>query len=142
MILPDANLLIYAHQPTSPFHSASKRWLEESLSATELFGIPILSIYAFIRFLTNSTIHPKPVPYARTVAIVNDWLEAPNARIVYPGERHWSLVQEISKSVRVSGALLTDVAIAAIAVEYGAVVHTHDRDFARFAGLRWHDPLA
>lgn len=142
MILPDANLLIFAHHRTSPFHSAGKRWLEESLSSEETFGIPIFSIYAFIRFFTNASIHPKPTPYSQAVAIVNQWIETPYARIVYPGERHWSLVKQVSKNLRVSGGLLTDAAIAAIAIEYGAVVHTHDRDFARFPGLRWHDPLA
>ena len=37
--------------------------------------------------------------------------------------------------------LITDAAIAAIALEYNATVHTKDTDFARFPGLKWLNPL-
>ena len=30
---------------------------------------------------------------------------------------------------------------AALAIEHGAELVSADRDFARFSGLRWHDPL-
>ena len=35
-----------------------------------------------------------------------------------------------------------DAVLAAIAIEHGAVLQTTDRDFARFPGLRWTNPLA
>jgi uncharacterized protein len=34
-----------------------------------------------------------------------------------------------------------DAAIAAIAIEHGATLYTTDRDFARFEGLSWINPL-
>jgi len=34
-----------------------------------------------------------------------------------------------------------DAVLAAIALEHGATVCTTDREFARFAGLRWPNPL-
>jgi len=34
-----------------------------------------------------------------------------------------------------------DAALAAIAIEHGATLYTTDRDFARFAGLSWKNPL-
>jgi predicted nucleic acid-binding protein len=40
-----------------------------------------------------------------------------------------------------SGALVTDAHIAALAIENQAVVHSNDSDFCRFAGLRWLNPL-
>jgi len=36
---------------------------------------------------------------------------------------------------------VTDVQIAALAIEYGAVVHTADADFLRIPGVRWFNPL-
>jgi hypothetical protein len=51
------------------------------------------------------------------------------------------MLQKLAGQVRLSGGQITDAAIAAIAMEYGAVVHTNDRDFARFPGLRWVNPL-
>jgi hypothetical protein len=34
-----------------------------------------------------------------------------------------------------------DAVIAAIAVEHGATPFTTDRDFSRFSGLKWINPL-
>ena len=41
----------------------------------------------------------------------------------------------------VGGNLVTDVHIAALAIEYQAEVHSNDTDFGRFPGLRWRNPL-
>ena len=32
--------------------------------------------------------------------------------------------------------------LAALTIEHGGVFHTTDRDFARFPGLRWINPLS
>jgi predicted nucleic acid-binding protein len=42
---------------------------------------------------------------------------------------------------RASGPLVSDAQIAALTIEYGGVLYTADRDFARFPGLRWKNPL-
>jgi predicted nucleic acid-binding protein len=34
-----------------------------------------------------------------------------------------------------------DAVLAAIALEHGATVYTTDRDFSRFSGLKWTNPL-
>ena len=141
MIAPDANLLIYANHPTSKLHKASKSWLEELLSSSEAVGLPILSIYAFLRFMTNPAIHPRPATFRQTTEIVDSWLALPHVRILHPGDRHWNLLQQLGVDTRASGNFITDVAIAAIALEHGAIVHTNDRDFARFPNLRWLNPL-
>ena len=39
------------------------------------------------------------------------------------------------------GPLVSDAALAALAIEHGATLCTTDRDFARFPGLRWKNPL-
>ena len=36
-----------------------------------------------------------------------------------------------------AGPLANDAGIAALTIECGGVLHTPDRDFARFPGLRW-----
>jgi predicted nucleic acid-binding protein len=35
-----------------------------------------------------------------------------------------------------------DAALAAVAIEHGATLCSTDRDFSRFDGLDWHDPIA
>ena len=142
MIAPDANLLIYANHATSPYHPASKVWLEYLFSGTDPVGIPIPSVNGFLRFMTHPGIHPRPASFKQAAEIVDSWLALPHVRILYPGERHWHLVKKLGLDIRASGNVMTDVGIAAIALEYGATIHTNDRDFARFPGLKWHNPLS
>lgn len=141
MIAPDANLLIYAYDKDSPFNRRAARWLDSLLSSGEPIGIPLFTVHGFLRFVTNSRLHKRPATFREASSIVESWLALPAVRILYPGERHWGLFQELCTGARVRGADLTDAAIAATAIEYGAIVHTNDRDFARFPGLRWHNPL-
>jgi len=140
MIAPDANLLIYAYAPNDPHHEASWIWLETVLTHSEPVGIPIHSIYAFVRVVTNPRSTSIPLSFS-AAKIVDSWVELPHVRILYPGERHWRLIHQLSQSVSIRGAQLTDAAVAALAIEFGAIVYTNDRDFARYPGLRWHNPL-
>jgi len=138
MIAPDANLLIYAYTRKDPFHQASRIWLESIFGGTETIGIPILCIHAFMRVQT----HPSSgIAFQQAAATVDSWLELPQVRILYPGEEHWDLFQQLCSRLRIGGTQLTDAAIEAIAIEHDAVIHTNDRDFARFPGLRWINPL-
>ena len=58
-----------------------------------------------------------------------------------PGERHWPIFRSLAADGQISGPLVMDAALAAIAIEHGATLCTTDRDFARFAGLSWKNPL-
>ncbi|MEO7030554.1 MAG: TA system VapC family ribonuclease toxin [Acidobacteriaceae bacterium] len=141
MIAPDANLLLYAYSPHSPHHEAAKSWLEQVLSDGEAVGFPLPTIHAFVRLLTNPISAGRTIALPAALAIVDEWLSLPHVRVLFPSDRHWQLVKRISTEGHATGNLFPDATIAAIATEYGAVVHTNDRDFARFPSVRWHNPL-
>ena len=46
------------------------------------------------------------------------------------------------RNVGATGPRVTDAALAALAIEYGATLASTDRDFSRFPDLRWINPLA
>lgn len=46
------------------------------------------------------------------------------------------------RDYHVTGDLLTDAHIAALAIEYGLAVASADTDFARFTEVTWVNPLA
>jgi hypothetical protein len=66
---------------------------------------------------------------------VSRWLALPAVGTLEPGERHWRILRELLQSAQVSGPLVMGAALAALAIEHGATVHTTDRDFSRFNGL-------
>lgn len=142
MIVVDANLLIYSYDVHSSDHKKSVAWLEKAFSGSEPVGLPWQSISAFLRVVTNRRLAGLRVEPNIAVQVVEEWLEAPNVRVLVPGDQHWHLLRRMIGEGRASGAMVTDAALAALTIEAGGVLHSADRDFARFPGLRWVNPLA
>jgi uncharacterized protein len=57
------------------------------------------------------------------------------------GEAHPRIARELMASPGLGSRDVPDVQVAALAIEHGLVLCSHDRGFARFPGLRWLDPL-
>lgn len=142
MILVDANLLLYAYDPRGAEHEASRRWLEAALSGSSFVRFAWLSLWAFMRISTNPRVFERPLTMPEAESTVGSWLEQPVAGILEPGERHWDILRALTRDGQTSGPLVTDAALAAIAIEHGATLCTTDRDFARFDGLKWENPIA
>ncbi len=142
MKLIDANLLIYAYHPASEHHRRARAWLEDVLSDDEPVGLPWQTILAFLRLVTNPRVFKTPISMPEAVSAVSEWLEQPAVWILDPGERHWSVLQRLLPDAQAGGPLVVDAHLAALAIEHGATLCTHDRDFARFPGLRVSYPLA
>jgi len=58
-----------------------------------------------------------------------------------PGEQHWLIFRQMITEGQATGPLVTDAQLAAVTIEHGGILYTTDRDFARFPGLRWKNPL-
>lgn len=141
MILVDANLLLYAYHPRAEQHEKSRRWLETVLSGPDFVCFAWLTLWAFLRIATNPRVFDHPLSAPEAVAAISSWLAQPVARILEPGERYWTIVQELISESQATGLLIMDAALGAIAIEHGATICTTDRDFARFSSLKWTNPL-
>jgi toxin-antitoxin system PIN domain toxin len=87
-------------------------------------------------------VYERPLSMSEAEQAVSAWLAQPAVGILDPGERHWDILQRLTKDGQAVGSLVMDAALAALAVEHGATLYTTDRDFARFAELRWTNPVA
>jgi toxin-antitoxin system PIN domain toxin len=141
LILIDANLLLYAYHPRVALHAPSREWLESVLSGTELVRFAWVTLWAFLRIGTSPKIFEHPLTVAEAETIVTSWLDRANAGIIEPGDRHWPIVGGLMRDGQTTGPLVMDAALAAIALEHGATLCTTDRDFSRFPGLKWTNPL-
>ena len=142
MILVDANLLLYAYHPRAEEHEESRAWLEGVLSGPDLVRFAWLTLWAFLRIATNPHVFERPLSATEAEAAISSWLEQPAAGILDPGERHWDILRQLVRDGQAAGPLVMDAVLAAIALEHGATVCTTDRDFSRFPGLKWTNPLA
>lgn len=141
MIVVDVNLLIYAFDTTSSRHDRARRWVEMALSSGAAVGLPWQTVAAFLRVVTDSRILKQRFSTEEAIEIVSEWLEMPNVRLLAPGDQHWTIFRQMLVRGQVKGPLVTDAQLAALTLEYGGVLHTVDRDFARFPGLRWVNPI-
>jgi hypothetical protein len=141
MILPDANLLLYAYNTSASEHIVARSWWEELLSSPETVGLSWQTITAFLRISTNPRVFPNPLTIAEATEAVEAWLERPMVKLVIPGDRHWAILSRLLAEGQCSGPLVMDAHLAAIAIEHGATLYTHDRDFSRFSALSTSDPL-
>jgi toxin-antitoxin system PIN domain toxin len=142
VIVLDANILLYAYDTAAPGHARARAWVEHMFSGTEPVALPWQSIAAFLRIMTNSRLPGERFTPSEAVVIVNGWLEQPCVQALAPGERHWALFRQMFVEGQAAGPLASDAHLAALTMEYGGVLHTTDRDFARFPDLRWTNPLS
>jgi toxin-antitoxin system PIN domain toxin len=141
MILIDANILLYAYDPSSSHHRAARGWLETAILKPEGTALTWMTLLAFLRISTSPRPLKHPLSTAEAAAIVSGWLERPMFTILNPGERHWDILRSMMTKGQVRGPLIMDAHLAALAIEHGATLATSDRDFARFPGLRILNPL-
>jgi toxin-antitoxin system PIN domain toxin len=142
MIVPDANVLIYAYDRTSDLHRAARRWLESVLSGSESIGIPWVVILAFVRLVTHPVLCENPMTIAQARQAVESWFRVDQVRLLAPGLATFDYFFDLLQQAGTGGNLSTDAMIAALAIEYGGSVYSTDRDFSRFPKVRWQNPLA
>ena len=142
MILVDANVLLYAYQPRSEFHQRCRAWVEEAFSGEEPVCLAWVTVLAFIRISTNPRIFEQPLLAAEATAAVSSWLERPTVSVLEAGERCWEIFRRLLVEAQVSGPLVMDAFLAALALENGATLVTTDRDFTRFPNLKLRNPAA
>ena len=75
------------------------------------------------------------------VGHVESWLARRVFRIINPGPLHAQLVFRQLRLNGAGGNITTDAHLAALAIEFGATVHTADTDFLRFQDVKWINPL-
>jgi uncharacterized protein len=133
VIIPDANLLLYAYDAGSPFHSRARRWWEDCLSGREPVGLVHPALFAFLRLATSSRVYATPMTVEEAARHVRSWMARQVAQVLTPPPDHVEQVVALLDEAKSSGGnLVTDAQIAALALAHRAVVHTADRDFLRF----------
>ena len=141
MILPDLNTIIHSYNSDSPRHDRARKWWEELMSDPAPVGLAWVVMLGFIRITTNRKILKHPLTAASACNHVRSWLAQPQVAILHPGDRHPDILFPLLEKLGTAGNLTTDAHLAALAIEYQAELHTTDRDFGRFSGLRWVNPF-
>jgi uncharacterized protein len=140
--VPDLNLLIYAVDREASEHRAAHQWWNATLSGSETVGLTWTVLLGFLRLTTNARIVRAPLSAEVALDYVDRWLAHPATTVLEPTPRHVGILRNLLDRTGTAGNLVSDAHLAALAIEHGADLYSADRDFGRFPGLRWVNPLA
>jgi toxin-antitoxin system PIN domain toxin len=138
--LLDVNVVLAAYRDDHPHFEPARAWLEEALITRSPFSVTDLVAGAFLRLVTNSRIFSTPTPSAQAFAYLHALRGQPAHVLLGPGPAHLELLEGLCRDADVTGDLVPDAQLAAIAIEHACELVSFDRDFARFADLRWVRP--
>lgn len=140
MKLVDANLLLYATNPSDPYHQRAAAWFDDLMNSGERVALPWQSLIAFIRISTSTPSRKQPLPTSEALDYVRDWLEWESVWVPEPTSNHLAVLAELLAPAPRS-KLVTDAHLAALAIEHGLTLCSADVDFRLFKGLRLVNPL-
>jgi toxin-antitoxin system PIN domain toxin len=138
-LMPDVNVLVYAHRVEVRRHAAYRAWLRRQLEGQETIALSMLVAVGFVRVVTDARFQPDPTPVSVALATVEELARHPRCRLVSPGPGHLDEVARLCRATGVSGPDVSDAQHAAMAIAEGATWVTRDAGFRRFElhGLRW-----
>lgn len=80
----------------------------------------------FLRIVTHTRIFDPPSRLQDALAFTEQLRQQPNAVVLAPGDRHWSIFRELCERANVKGNLIPDAYLAALAIESGSQWITTD----------------
>ena len=141
MIVPDVDVLIYAHREDAADHERYRVWLEAVMASEAPYGVSDVVLSGFLRVVTHPRIFDPPTPLDLALDFVEVFRTASNATPLAPGRRHWEIFTTLCRRTGAKGTIVPDAYLAALAIDTGSEWVTADRGFARFPGLSWRHPL-
>lgn len=138
MLMPDVNVLVYAHREETHAHDRYAAWLTGLATGAEPFALSELALHGFLRVVTNPRIFDPPSTVRDGLQFIDGLIARPTCCLIRPGPHHWSIFRRLCEDGNLKGKIVADAAHAAVAIESGCEWATADTDFARFAPpLRW-----
>lgn len=139
--LPDANVLIYAFQPTAPHHRTCRSWLRSEMKKGSEILVTELTEVALLRISTHPKVYRSDL--VETLGFWADdlWRHARTRRIA-PAPTHNQLLRDLLSEFGLIGDDVNDAWLAALAIGHRATLVSADQGFKRFPGLSWLDPSA
>ena len=140
MLAVDTNVLVYAADADSQFHTACRDRLERQRERPHTTWA---SLYEFLRVTTHARVMRRPWSASAAWNFVAALLASPGLAVLVPTERHADVAEEVILELpHLAGNLLHDAHTAILMREHGiGRICTRDTDFNQFPFLEVIAPL-
>lgn len=136
-------MLVYAFRAEADRHGAYAAWLNEVVAGADELALHDVVLSGMVRIVTNPRIMSDPAPIGRALDFVGHLRSARRGRWVSSNAASWEQFERFAAGDRaITGNLVPDAFLAAVAVAHRCRIATADRGFARFRGLDFFDPAA
>lgn len=143
MFVVDTNVLLYAADEASEFHSSCRERLEEWRRQASPWFLTWGICYEFLRVSTHPRVFRTPWTAGAAWGFLGALLATPSVSVLGPTRRHRELIEQTLREVPdVRGNLMHDLHTAVLMREHGVGrIVTRDTDFHRFPFVTVEDPL-
>jgi toxin-antitoxin system PIN domain toxin len=133
---------VHAHRRGTAHHGQAIALLRGLAEGVEPYALFWPSLYEFLRVVTHHRVFDPPSTTDAALEAIRDFVGAPPVRVLGETVHHHTLLDRVLRESRVTGNLVHDAHLVALAMEHG--VHellTLDGDFARFPQIAHRNPF-
>jgi toxin-antitoxin system PIN domain toxin len=143
LLVIDTNVLVYAADADSPFHTGCREWLERQRTRPGAWYLTWPIVYEFLRVTTHARVMRRPWNAPAAWSFVTALLASPGLSVLVATQRHADVAAEVVADFpHLAGNLFHDAHTAVLMREHGVrSICTRDTDFTRFHFLEVIDPL-
>jgi len=144
VLVVDTNVLVYAADLDSPYHSACRSWLEAQRRKPDAWYSTWPIVYEFLRVTTHPRVMRNPWSPALAWSFIASLLPAPGFSVLGYTRRHPEILEHLlTEMPHLAGNILHDAHTVCLMREHGLrQIVTRDADFHRFKGIEVLDPVS
>ena len=139
----DVNILLYASDRSSPFHSAASAFLQQCAVEPELCYLTWHTLMSYLRIATHPRIFTHPLSPSEALTNIQTLLSLPHVRTLSEEDGFLEIYQAVTDEMPVRGNLVPDAHLVALLRQHDVKrLYTVDTDFRKFSWLDVQNPLA
>ncbi len=140
--LIDTNVLVYAFNPSAPFHLPAREIVEKALNGDMDAAIADKNLYEFYAIVTDARRVQKPVSIEKAIELI-ELIQNSQIKLVYSARRTVTKALELAKAYQIFRQEVFDLVLVAIMLENNiqTIVTANDKHFGKIKEIAVINPF-